>query len=226
MDEDDNSCVSIGECSEETIKLIFDFSPATIGPLEVSFAFTIIIVQLNVVIAIVSEAWDRATIASTVVFWKYRLEKISHLHFAYKMPKYLVIYFAKFTIFPYPWIYMLEKIDGIRNISYRKNIIWARAPFHVMTEKDHYDNPHKYFDPVQVISILDAHSLQGDLYWAKIDADVDLSLSRRASILFKWLSCLVFYFALIILGIPTFGILWPLKFRSALLLNLRFHSPH
>jgi len=220
---DDDECLStplissISNCLGTRFEAIFSFEAPRIGPIEILFAMIIIVVLLNIVIAIVGEAWTSTAQKSNVLFWKYRLQKIFELRFALKMQKYIAFYFTRLAIFPHYWIGVLEKIDGVRNISYSSDVSWARAPYHVLTEKDHYDNPHRYFGPDLVKKICDAHSLQGEIYWANIDGDFDLRPHEQFIIVFKWLSFLVLYCVLIILGFPLLGILWPKRFRAGVL---------
>ena len=47
-----------------------------ITPLDFVFGILIVIILLNVVIAIVSDAWAQATAEAARVFWEYRLEFI------------------------------------------------------------------------------------------------------------------------------------------------------
>ena len=85
----------------------------------------------------------------------------------------------------------------------------------VLTEKDHYKNPEKYFSPDLVKIIYDAHSLQSDMYWAELDED--LVFCRKFIILLRWVCVCMLYVLLLVLGIPVFCALWPKKFRAGLL---------
>jgi len=94
-------------------------------------------------------------------------------------------------------------------------VSWTKAPYHILQKQDHYINPHKYFGPDQVKLILDAHSLRADLYWAGIDHN--LTFCEKLNIMLKWFGFLTSYGGLIMLGIPTFGVFWPKKFRHSML---------
>jgi len=197
----------------ETYKDVFDFSPENLNGFEVLFSVLVIIVLLNVLIAIVGEAWESAAYKSSSLFWKYRLEKIYQLRYVLKIRERSENPFSDTsTIFDA----MLHKIDNLSDVSYGGDISWTVEPYHILKVKDHYDNPHKYFYPDQAKIILHAHSLQGDLYWAKIDNN-DLTFYGKISIILKWLGYLIFYSALVILGVPVFGIIWPKKVRVAML---------
>jgi len=198
-------------------RLIFEFDQDVLW-LEVAFAFVIIIVLFNILIAIVSEAWASATKKASGLFWKYRLEKINELRATGQWNFHLTPgsktrevqrkkKISKTTL--------TERIDNVRNVSYGDNIPWNKSPYNVVTEKDHYDNPGRYFSPEQAQIINDAHSLLADIYWAK--KDNDLTICGKFMLILKWLGSCVHYGLLIILGIPTLGILWPKNFRSGLL---------
>jgi len=178
------------------------------------------IILLNIVIAIVCEAWGTATERSTLLFWKFRLEKIKEVYFAEKLRNY-------FPTFP-KFRRITRYIDGVENMSYGDDIPWTKAPFHHIKTKDHYDKPRYYFDADLANTILKVKSLQADLYWNDIDAKSDdmdaggkytsfISFDKFTLIL-KWLGAGIFYMILIILGIPTAGLLWPKNFRSGVLL--------
>ena len=82
------------------------------------------------------------------------------------------------------------------------------------------------------MKIIDAHSLQVDLLWTKInirdnntneytDTEIGYTKSMLSEkftlLLLKWLGCCLVYTVLVILGIPLCGILWPTKFRAGVL---------
>jgi len=212
---------SLWGCFLSRFQTILNFSPRGDNPVEVVFAILIIIVLLNVLIAIVGEAWTSAAQEANMLFWQYRLKKIYELRYALKLRTRAGTSFTTFPSICYICSVLSTKIDNVRNISYGGHISWTRAPYHVLTKADHYHNPHRYFGPDQVKIINDAHSLQADMYWAAIDDD--LGLYRKSIILLKWLCSLLIYVVLIILGFPTFGILWPKKFRAGVL-TLGIHN--
>jgi len=212
-------CDSLSKCSHEIVGGIFEYNPGEFGLLEGLFAFTIIIILLNVVIAIVGEAWESAESESNRLFWKYRLEKIFELRYALKLQNCLSTPFKRFK---FSCTNVLEKIDEMKDISYGSDVSWNRAPYNVLTKKDQYDNPSKYFSSDQVKIIYDAHSLHADMYWSEFGADraepiKDRVFFRKVIILLKWVRACMLYALLIVLGIPAFGILWPKKFRAGLL---------
>ena len=90
------------------------------------FAFFIIIVLLNVVIAIVVEAWESAEAELNRLFWKYRLEKIFELRYALKLKERLS---TRIFGFQNSCHELLEKIDNIRDLSYASDVSWTKAPY-------------------------------------------------------------------------------------------------
>jgi len=195
---------------EKSFKLMFDYSfigTYRFGTLEILFAFLIIIVLFNILIAIVGEAWDSAAEKSNGLFWKYRLEKIKELRYA--------------TKYRHKWAHnkfstLLEKIDNMSKISYGSDISWTKSPYHVVETKDQYENPHKYFGPELLERIQDARSLHSTIYFEKVN-DENFTSYGQFLLLLRWFGSLMCFCILIILGFPTLGILWPKKFRSSLL---------
>jgi len=211
----ESECLNIWACLKRTIINLFEFEPPEIGFTEIMFGVLIVIVLLNVVIAIVGEAWKSSAEKSAQMFWMFRLEKIFQLQYAIKVWDKCGSFWSKCKY--HPLIALLTKVDSLENISLRDNISWTNPPYHSLTMKDHYDNPIKYFSPNDSLKIIDAHSLQADLLWNNKTEDTKLMLSMRFSLLVKWLGCCLFYTVLVVLGIPLCGILWPKKFRAGVL---------
>jgi len=163
----------------------------------------IVIVLLNVVIAIVREAWSTAAKQSTKLFWKYRVGKISELN-----------YTEKINLFQLSNTRLMRYIDNIENVSYTNDISWAKAPYHNVTKKYQYDKPSEFFSPDIATQIIKSKSLQNDMYWAKMD---NPNYSRIKLIL-KWVGTCILYTLLIIMGFLTCGIFFPKKFRQGVLL--------
>jgi len=218
MRDDDMTCISIVKCFASVFALIFDFSPATIGPFEISFAFVVIIIQLNIMIAIVIEAWDSVEGVSFTMFWKYRIEKIYELNYITQL--------GCHKVFPYSnkasyWAAILrKKIDHVLYIPYSRTNDWEIAPLDLVRKRDHYENPHEYFDLRAQYVIRAAHSLNATLHWEKVEAKVDcrqITFGRKCVLYIRWFYNIICHTILIILGIPTFGFFWPEKFRSAII---------
>jgi len=212
-----SKCSGFYECYSWIYGAIFAFTTqddgeSTMKFLEVLFGCMIVLVLLNVIIAIVSEAWYTSAEQSTRLFWEYRLEKIDELKYTNKLTS---------RHFQLSDTRVLRYIDSIENISYANDISWSKAPYNIVATKDQYDNPAQYFGPDLVSKIVQAKSLQADIYWADTDArsqGVEFTNINLIILIFKWLGSCAFYALLIILGIFTCGIFFPTNFRSGVLL--------
>jgi len=211
------TCPDIRTCLKATYAKLFDYSPEELGFTEIIFGILILIVLLNVVIAIVGEAWTAAAEESTHMFWKFRLDKISQLRCGAQV--WHVKIFSP----------LMDKIDNLESISYADNFSWTKPPFSILETYDQYNNPSKYFCDDLSLKIIDAHSLQADMYWYQVETEknkekIDLKdhvsdgiPGSRISLLLKWLGYCLFYSILVVLGLPLCGIIWPKKFRAGLL---------
>jgi len=208
-------CTTFFGCYSWIYGSIFAFTTQDGEPaiqfLELLFGFMIVIVLLNVLIAIVSEAWDTSAKQSTRLFWKYRLQKIAELKFTNK----LTSNHTRLSDTSF-----MRYIDKIENISYTNDISWSKAPYHIVATKDQYDNPKDYFGSDLVRQIVQAKSLQADIYWANTDArsrNVNFTNINLIILILKWLGSCALYALLIIVGILTCGFFFPCKFRSRVL---------
>jgi len=206
---------SMSSCFRLMIYGLFNFEPVErdIVLLDALFGFVIVIVLLNVVIAIVGEAWELAAGQSTQMFWKFRLEKIAEVRYASRLRDHLNKNASYSTS-------LWNSIDNVGDIAYENDVTWTRTPYNLVVTKDHYYNPQEYFYPDVAEKIRMAHSLQGNLYWAKMDAqnaEHELSAVEKLIIILKWLGSCLFYALLVALGFPTCGWLWPKNFRKAIL---------
>jgi len=204
------SCDTLLTCTQTMLSNIFNFVPVDVDILDFLFCLVIIIVLLNVVIAIVSEAWTKAALRSTELFWKYRLEKVGEFQFLNK------IFISDSSDFA-----LLREIDNFDKISYSTSIIWSNPPYNDVVNKSQYDKPEDYFDSNVARKIRGAKSLQSDLYWSKIEARSNpgggLEISKIILIIVWWLCKCVLYIALVSLGMITGGFFFPKNFRSALM---------
>eukprot|EP00555_Chaetoceros_dichaeta_P001568 CAMPEP_0198277408 /NCGR_PEP_ID=MMETSP1447-20131203/65834_1 /TAXON_ID=420782 /ORGANISM="Chaetoceros dichaeta, Strain CCMP1751" /LENGTH=274 /DNA_ID=CAMNT_0043972427 /DNA_START=167 /DNA_END=991 /DNA_ORIENTATION=+ len=198
----EDECTSISMCFSWVFATFLDFSRRENENLSIGrilFGVMIVIVLLNVVIAIVSEAWTTASLQSTKLFWKYRVTKIAELKVLDNYSNRTKI--SNSSLMPASlqstklfWKYRLTKIaelkvldnysnrvkisnsrlmrsiDRLENIAYSTDISWSKAPYSSVTKKAHYDKPHEYLPDETAAEIIKAKSLQNDLYWARKDA--------------------------------------------------------
>ena len=182
--------------------------------LEFFFMFAILIVLLNVVIAIVSDAWEASTDKSTQLFWKFRLEKIHWLGFVENLWSH-----SNCSSINMCWVDNMWTSFGSSDISF-----WEQAPYNLVTKKIHYDRPPSAFGKKMIEQINSVKSLHSDLYWAKSEKSGELTWIEKFVIVLKWLGTCVGYGALVVLGFITGGLLWPKKFRLAVLTSEYFHN--
>jgi len=122
----------------------------------IAFGVVVLLVLLNVVVAVVSEAWDTASEQSLSKYWSYRLQKIT---------EWMVL--AKSNIDD---TRIFQWIDKRPDVSVEDNIPWlTHAPYNKVQFKKQFDYPHDYFCPMDAEKIVQGHSLQASLYWAKRD---------------------------------------------------------
>jgi len=240
-DSGDTTCLSIWDCLKTMYARLFEFDHSEINLTEIVFGILIVIFLLNIVIAIVGEAWTSAAEKSTKMFWMFRLEKIYQLRCAAEV---------RYTCNPNSthgniFSVLMKKIDRLESISYGDNVSWTKQPYHVLKTKDHYDHPRKYFCDDLSVKIIEAHSLQADMYWHQVELlkkrekiglkDQEETQKKKEKtgsrslvetqegedktyfILLKWLGRCLCYAILVFVGIPLCGIIWPKKFRAGLL---------
>ena len=175
---------------------------------EVLFGVLAIVVLLNVVIAIVSNAWDRTSAEVSRVFWEFRLYFLADTDdFAD---------FFKATVRPLRrtppgeavWGFV-EWVDRKHAVRLRDNVNWSMPPFNEITSYEQYIQPERFFAVDEVKEMGDLRSLQADLKW--------LGSNRRWQkfvVVVTWAVHVFQYVLLVALGIPTFGYTWPRGLRT------------
>lgn len=208
-------CTTIFGCYSWVFGSIFAFTTQdgeqSIKFLELLFGLLIVIILLNVLIAIVSEAWYSSSKESSRLFWKYRLEKIEELQYTNNLNRHHTG--LSDTSF-------MSQVDNIEDISFTNDISWSKAPYDLVAKKDQYDKPFEYFDSDLASEIVKAKSLSSNIYWAKTDArarGAKFTNLNLITIILKWLGSCVLYASLIIMGILTCGFFFPCNFRSGVL---------
>jgi len=208
-----NNCETVTVCYSFVFANFLNYASEmdeTVSLLRIIFGVGMVIVLLNVVIAIVSEAWSTAAKQSTTLFWKYRVEKIAELKYTdnFRSP----IHISD--------THLMRFIDNVGDVQYVNNISWSKAPYHCVTKKDQYDKPYEYFCSNIAPEIMKVKSLQNNLYWAKMDAKNrghGFTKSDQIALILKWMGECILYATLIIMGILTCGIFFPRNFRYGVL---------
>ena len=214
--DDDGTCVECVESFKSCfVQVLADFfSGPDTAPnhvLHIFYDFLSVIVLLNIVIAIVSSAWDKAADKASFFYWKGRLDFLSETRWL----------FDQMTLQCSALDNFFEWVDSAKGFLDEENqISWQQdAPYNQVQTRAQYLNPFYYFDPKLAPVIQEGHSLRADLHW--IEKDPNLSTWRRRYLSFctilKWSSLTFLYFLLLLLGFPTFSMLWPESFRSWLL---------
>ena len=105
---------------------------------------------------------------------------------------------------------------------------WADAPYNLVSSKQQYDHPYDYFHDETASKISNAKSLQGDIYWSKMDIRMknkenheQISKAKKKTIYFflvlRWLDVVIAYSLLCVGGLCTAGWLWPKGLRRKVL---------
>ncbi len=201
--------VSFKNCLYAVLHGFFAGTEETHNVMGILFGLVIVLVLLNVVIAIVSDAWETAKDEATVMYWRGRLSSLTET----SCLKYLSNNSnALFNI-----------IDGSRVIfDDDQSISWSKDyPYNLVHTKEQYDNPHHYFYPCIAQKIIQAHSFKLDLMWLQKEQNAkrlsDNNEGRQRSvcknetcrIILKWVCYSLLYYFWILLGFFTLGILWP-----------------
>jgi len=208
-------CETIEKCAQVTFQTIFNYGPSPASFLDILFGIVIVIVLLNVVVAIVGEAWDDAATQSEMFFWKYRLDKIFQYQGLGKVRFIIPDLKSLDTGF-------LHFIDNLENISIQNDTSWSQEPYDIVTTKAHYDNPQDFFDANLTRKVIEAKSLHADLHFGNVHSKslndgAGLSFCDKLPIVFWWLGKCLFYLLVLISGIATCGLLLPKNFRSGIL---------
>ena len=227
IEECENMCEeSLIRCYYWVLGGFFSGAEATNSDaLDILFGVTAIVILLNVVIAIVSDAWELSSGQSQSLFWKFRLEFLSESR--------LFTYVDKVIFRGTHLDGLSQVVDRMPDINIADETPWIQKPFNVIKSKKEYDRPEDYFQPELARRIRKGHSLKADLYWIKMDiANAESqqltnntagntgtfkTSCLRCQAVMKWFFLSVLYFLLIILGIPTGGWFWPKNFRRRVL---------
>jgi len=208
------ACPNLLDCYAWTLQGFFSGSDDTDDILDVLFGVVAIVVLLNVVIAIVSEAWDSAATRAINLFWKFRLDFLAEARFFAYMDKRL----CRGGIVEG----MGDYIDTLKDVSFVDHTPWSKAPYSKVKSKKQYDDPSDYFPSDVAAKIVEAQCLQADLYWTKMDSkrkerpDAEKRLLYIIVVL-KWFANLMAYGFLLLMGLVSAGWLWPKTLRRRVL---------
>jgi len=206
------SCSRMRDCIFDVLAFFFNGQEKMNSIFDVIFATVVGIILLNVVIAIVSEAWSSADKASPRMFWYFRLDYIGEAS-AYD-------YLTSNLPFDYFEI-LFNYIDNLDTIQFWDGIHWFKAPYNMVKSKDQYLDPYKYWSASFAENVKNARSLQADLFWLGQEfneTNNSVKFYCEASwVVIQYIVCVVLKLLLFILGFFTLGLLWPKSFRCKLL---------
>lgn len=186
-----------------------------------SFAFTVV---LNVVIAIVGDAWDNATEKASTLYWSFRVGYILQTRISGVGKKKLDRMCKGIGS-------LANLIDEMPNVKIRDDVVWSKGYYTKVTSSGHYFNPELYFIDDDITRVKNARSLQADIYWAGRQAEEEYrgvkdasgtavqldALKNAGYYTFIFFIRFILYAILIVLGAVTAGFFWPRNFRKGIL---------
>jgi hypothetical protein len=206
---------SFGACFLAVLQGFFGGPDGTSGRTDIMFGIIVAVVLLNVVIAIVSDSWEDSKAIASTAFWRSRVNWLAESGWMQLKESPL----AKKNVSFFQWIDALKWIPLNDNISWNKD-----EPYILVKSRNQYEDPWYFFDHDVAERISDAHSLESSLYWIKKDSEsgknkmgVCKLYTHLGIASLSWFMNNFIYLMLIIIGIPTFGLLWPIQFRLLLL---------
>jgi len=194
--------------------------------LDIAFGILVVVVLLNVVIAIVSDSWEEAKGIANSTFWYSRVNVLSETFFSFSSQS------DKSSFFLFRWV------DSFQWIPFGEHIHWTKdEPYTSVLSREQYQFPTDHFEDEIAQKILHARSLESDLYWLRkaeaerIEREEIDGVRLWSRVVFalcklnvqlgiaavKWGTGNSLYVFWMLVGIPTFGMLWPVEVREAIL---------
>ena len=169
---------------------------------------------LNIVIAIILEAWDTARERANIFFWRFRLEYLAEMRS-----------FLPLMSVQRRGEVLFKIIDDLPKFQIKSNNVrWTDEPYRFVTSSEQYYNPHKFFIKDVADQIKEAHSMQAELKFAQRKHsegnDVVSATWRQFQLMLvvlKWIGLAFVYLILIVLGLAFIGVFWPEHLRHAFL---------
>lgn len=115
---------------------------------------------------------------------------------------------------------LFEWVDSFRFVPLAESVSWTKdRPYNFVTKIEEYLDPFKYFDEVTAQKIQDAQSLESTLNWITRDSE---GTGLKGQIRFvlataRWFLYFLGYAFWVVIGICTFGVLLPVRFRESVL---------
>jgi len=228
LEEDDGIQVdcsgSLWSCFLWTLQSFFNGSDDTSTVLDVVFGVVAIVILLNVVIAIVGDAWDNATEKASTMYWSFRVGYILQTRISGVGKKKLERMCKGIGS-------LAHLIDEMPNVKIQDDVVWSKGYYTKVTSSEHYFNPELYFIDDDITRVKNARSLQADIYWAGRQAEEEYrgvkdasgtavqldALKNAGYYMFIFFIRFILYAILIVLGAVTAGFFWPRNFRKGIL---------
>jgi hypothetical protein len=211
-DVDDLTCLTMKDCLLSTLDMFFNGQERMKNGFDIAFAILLGLIMLNVVIAIVCDAWQSSETDASRIFWYFRLVFVTETS-SYNFLANLVPSYMSESIEIY--------VDNAYVYGFWDNTPWLQLPYKDIETRDQYIDPYKYFNPTFAEKVKKARSLQGDLLWLQKDWVKHQSIWHYYLEFFR---CIMQYFTLVIfhglfflLGFVTVGLLMPKSFRRRIL---------
>mmetsp|Transcript_18684 Transcript_18684/g.27676 ORF Transcript_18684/g.27676 Transcript_18684/m.27676 type:complete len:1350 (+) Transcript_18684:52-4101(+) len=201
--------------------------------LDIVFGIVAIIILLNVVIAIVSDAWEDARDRATDIYWRGRITFLSETSAVIQAPQNWRLLSFINSCFKS----LFQRIDNMQRISLEEpNFDWSKDyPYCLVTNKLEYGNPDHYLQEADAREIKNMKTFKSDLHWLKDSINRSAGLMAKdangkvenlsivkiqwfyACLWCKWFWLTGWYAVCIVIGLPCFGIWWPRPFRKYIL---------
>jgi ankyrin repeat protein len=174
------------------------------------FGIAVSVLLLNVLIAIISNAWADAGARAAEIYWQGRVQFLSEVWSTLGQGS-----FGKGQGF---LDRAINRIPNVFNRVQYGTISWKKDhPYSQVESMDQYNDPKSHFNEDEAKKILKAHSLPSDIYWIRDDDSVSMKNLRILRSILKWLSLTLLFIILCLLGLGTGGLFWPQDFRLAII---------
>lgn len=174
------------------------------GWLDIIFGLVVVVVLLNVVIAIVCEAWDSAN--TERFYWNYRIQWLADARFLVRRE--------------------FQEDDPISKYIDRMSFIPLmspnKSPWEDCATTEHYEHPHFFFEKPIADRITSSRSLSSNMYWYTHDIKDGNKFAlemMRLKVVLSWSLSNLRYIFFIGAGFFTAGMLWPVNFRRSVLMT-------
>jgi hypothetical protein len=221
---DRDGCDGLGNCYYAVMGAFFSGADGVADTLDILFGVLVIVILLNVLIAVVEQAWGKATDKTFSLFWMYRLEFLVESRFFDYVEKKLI------DEGPLSFVRTIEKwIDHASDLSIKDDVRWSDDPYNIVVRKEQYMRPFENFNEDVAERIQAARSTQASFFWAKNYVKYELPEHKgriqyvcslyfaRIEVVIIFARDLIINLFLFVLGLFSCGYFWPKYFRKKVL---------